>query len=311
MANIDEAFEIELLSLNNNALLVSAAADPTIGVGYEAPLGSLYLRTTGALYIKTTTADVGWTMASAGGTTIDELVKISVNDTTAGLLIDKLAVGTNISLVETNDGSNETLTVNVLPDNFDSLTDVVITGPVSTNSTITWNGTSWVNSPAPPPPPSGGSLTVQIKFGPISGISGTTQIPRDTTAPLITEGTEIWSDIINIQELGSTINIATAATISASTASLEFIFSVFRDTTCIGVSVNSTSNKSSGFAVSFEMYDVPGIIGPTTYSVRVGKTVGSSGTWFLNSLHSNQPQLFFNGLLENNSYKIAEIGTTA
>lgn len=50
-----------------------------------------------------------WT--SVSGT--DEFVKISVNDTTAGYLNGKLVAGTYVDLTENNDGSNETLTVDV------------------------------------------------------------------------------------------------------------------------------------------------------------------------------------------------------
>ena len=38
-------------------------------------------------------------------------VKVSANDTTAGLLLAKLTAGSNITLTETNDGGNETVTV--------------------------------------------------------------------------------------------------------------------------------------------------------------------------------------------------------
>jgi hypothetical protein len=45
----------------------------------------------------------------------DEKVKISSNDTTPGFLNGKLVAGTNISLTEGNDGSNETLTIAAAP----------------------------------------------------------------------------------------------------------------------------------------------------------------------------------------------------
>ena len=41
----------------------------------------------------------------------DELLKVSANDSTAGYLLDKLTPGTNITLVEENNGSNETLRI--------------------------------------------------------------------------------------------------------------------------------------------------------------------------------------------------------
>lgn len=60
MANIDDGFRVEKLSLDDLALVVSHASDPTVGAGYEAPIGSLLLRTNGVVYRKIGTADVDW-----------------------------------------------------------------------------------------------------------------------------------------------------------------------------------------------------------------------------------------------------------
>ena len=49
--------------------------------------------------------------SGGGSTAADELVKVSSNDTVAGYLDGKLIAGGNISLVENNDGANETLTI--------------------------------------------------------------------------------------------------------------------------------------------------------------------------------------------------------
>ena len=51
------------------------------------------------------------TAGGGGGGGADEKVKVSANDTTEGYLNGKLVAGTNITLTENNDGSNETLTV--------------------------------------------------------------------------------------------------------------------------------------------------------------------------------------------------------
>lgn len=63
MTNITDAFSIEKLSINDSVLLVTGSNDPSIGAGYEAPIGSLYLySTTGnsGLYIKTSTNNTNW-----------------------------------------------------------------------------------------------------------------------------------------------------------------------------------------------------------------------------------------------------------
>lgn len=64
MANIDDAFTINKLSLDDNLLIVSGTVDPTIDSGYEAPVGSLYVRTTGETYQKNNINDVDWVKLS-------------------------------------------------------------------------------------------------------------------------------------------------------------------------------------------------------------------------------------------------------
>lgn len=54
--------------------------------------------------------------------TTDELIKISSNDTTADYLLSKLVAGTNITLTENNDGSNETITISAVAGAYWGLT---------------------------------------------------------------------------------------------------------------------------------------------------------------------------------------------
>jgi len=51
------------------------------------------------------------TATSSGGTSADEKVKVSSNDTTANYLASKLVAGSSITITENNNGSNETLTI--------------------------------------------------------------------------------------------------------------------------------------------------------------------------------------------------------
>lgn len=60
MANIDTGFRVEKLSLDDQVLIVSHPDDPTVGVGYEAPTGSVLIRTTGEIYRKVDIADTDW-----------------------------------------------------------------------------------------------------------------------------------------------------------------------------------------------------------------------------------------------------------
>ena len=82
MANIDKAFDVELISLNDTVLIVQGSFDPST-IGYEAERGSLFLQTTptiGKLFLKTGNQDTDWTEVR------DVLSKVSSNDTTAGTI---------------------------------------------------------------------------------------------------------------------------------------------------------------------------------------------------------------------------------
>lgn len=104
---------------------------------------------TGALYFNSSTNQIKYWDGSSWtgiGVNTDIQVKVSANDTTAGYLNGKLVAGSGITLSETNDGSNETLSIGgaTLPTitgiaptvASNSATDIVITG---TNFVITPN----------------------------------------------------------------------------------------------------------------------------------------------------------------------------
>jgi len=71
MANIDNGFRVEILSLDDKTLLATGLDQPNILPGYEAPQGSLYLRqssgTFGELYIKKGPGNTEWVPSAGGG----------------------------------------------------------------------------------------------------------------------------------------------------------------------------------------------------------------------------------------------------
>lgn len=126
MGNIDDAFTVDLLSLNDEILIVSGTADPSTGGGYEAPMGSLFLRSTGDVYRKANTADVDW--ASLGSAGVSDHVLLS-------------NIGTNSHAVIDAHIADATLHFTTL----DGLSDVVITTPTS-EDVLQYNGSGWVNA---------------------------------------------------------------------------------------------------------------------------------------------------------------------
>lgn len=81
MANIDQGFSVDVLSLGDNALITSGAFDPSV-TGYEAPLGSLFLYnngSTGTVLMKSGPANTDWTTVSSGGpSALNDLTDVTI-----------------------------------------------------------------------------------------------------------------------------------------------------------------------------------------------------------------------------------------
>jgi len=112
MANIDDGLSVDLLVLGDvdadRVLITEGGFDPS-SIGYEAPVGSLFLRhDSPELYLKTGAPDTGWSTITSGAT--DELVKTSSGDGTPGFLDTKLTAGSSITLVESG-GADRTITI--------------------------------------------------------------------------------------------------------------------------------------------------------------------------------------------------------
>lgn len=252
----------------------------------------------------------GWEFViPAGASNIFTTVEGDTGSVVPDSTSDTLRIVGGNKITTSAGGSPDAVTVAFDGLSFSELTDYQEVGSpaLGDNYALRYNPTTqkWVPTPDTPPPPSGSFNVIQLFWGPITPISGTASIPKDTSLPLVTEGAEIWTDTITPTLATSSIRIAVNATFSSSNASIELVFAIFRNGTCIGTAVNTTANKSSGFAVSFEIYDVPTTTSEITYSCRVGRT-GPNGTWYINEIDSNTGA--FAGTLGQNSYSVEEIG---
>ena len=94
MGNIDNGFDVDLLSIGDNILITSGNVDPTSSTGYEAPLGSLYVLSVtgqpGKLFIKTGNNDTDWSRFITNG---DISLKLYSEATSSPAL--PAALGTN------------------------------------------------------------------------------------------------------------------------------------------------------------------------------------------------------------------------
>ena len=93
-------------SFDDTYLGAKSSAPSTDNDGNALATGALYFNSsTGALNVWTGSA---WVAIQAD---TDVKVSVSSNDTTPNFLLSKLTAGTNISLAETNNGGNETITI--------------------------------------------------------------------------------------------------------------------------------------------------------------------------------------------------------
>ena len=132
--NADVVSTAAALDAFDDTYLGAKSSDPSVDNDGDA-------LQTGALYFNSSTNQIKyWTGSSWTGIGVntDIQAKVSANDTTAGYLNGKLVAGSGITLSETNDGGNETLSIGgaTLPTitgiaptvATNSATDIVITG---------------------------------------------------------------------------------------------------------------------------------------------------------------------------------------
>jgi len=247
---------------------------------------------------------------------IFETISADSGSTTASTTNDTLTLSGGNKITTSIVGSPAELQIDWDNANLEELSNVQMVGsPIgpSDKDLIWYNDTDqkWQNASIEdvfgvPPAPPGSELSVQLRWGPIPAVSGTTSITIQSNAsPTITQGTQIWTDTLTPQNTSSTIRINTNVTVASSNASMEIVLVAFRGTTPVGMAVNTTANKDKGHILSFEIYDEPASTSQLTYSVRIGKN-GGSGTWYANNLpnYTNAG----NGILERNAYTIEEIG---
>ncbi len=104
MTIIDNSFSVSDITIDDKLLIFGGDQNPSI-TQEEAPLGSLFLRTTGSIFLKTGPNNSDWTTLSI----IDKFASISSSDATPGYLLDKIIPSSNLSSSLVNAGGNEQL----------------------------------------------------------------------------------------------------------------------------------------------------------------------------------------------------------
>lgn len=156
----------------------------------------------------------------------------------------------------------------------------------------------------------------QCVTGKIPARAGSTKIPRDNTAPLITEGTEIWSQAFTITDVTNEIVVTTSFTLDTYNSE-TVILAIFRDSVCIGSTLvelqlmgGDDDDDDDGVVegtiitpVSLTIKDSGLGASPVTYSARVGRAT-YYGCWYVNRTKFSSSLL--GGTLADSAYAILE-----
>lgn len=117
----------------------------------------------------------------------------------------------------------------------------------------------------------------------VSPVSGTSIIPLTNSAPLITEGTEIWTATVTPNSTLSRFYISFSALVGSDTNNQGISFTIFRGSQFItGSSVWADSLRPLNSTIT--ALDVPGSIVPVTYSLRAG--ISSAAEWHIGQGHT-------------------------
>lgn len=166
---------------------------------------------------------------------------------------------------------------------------------ISTDTNLIYRdtGVTWVQLAA-----ATGSMRC-LASAPIPAATGTSLIPLDNTAPRITEGTQIWSQVINCSQIGSNLIINNNMLCDSGSNTRNVIAAFFLDSTCIGVSSVRVASAGGPMLLA-SSFNIASTALTHTVSCRVG--ISSAATWYIN----RQATAYFNGLFAAQSYSIME-----
>lgn len=126
--------------------------------------------------------------------------------------------------------------------------------------------------------------TLRFYYGKIPFKSGTTQFKSKTSAPLITEGSELWSLQVTPNTVSSLFTISFSVLVDSRSKS-EIMVAVFRDSQLVGATVGYCSGNDKPVNMHVQFSDRLSDGNPVTYSARIG-LLDSNGTWYINRAKS-------------------------
>lgn len=175
----------------------------------------------------------------------------------------------------------------------DVLTSTTLAGAANTNMATALALKTYIDDQVASASPEGSVIQTQYDQN-TGGTQGTGTIPYDDTAPVSTDGDEIFSVAITPTATSSKIKIDVSIPVVAMTASgTQTTVAVFRDGTYVGNLGNafaSDGNDNGQGNICGFIFDEPNTTSAVTYTGRIG---ADNGTWFINRTRTGAS--LFNG----------------
>lgn len=144
-------------------------------------------------------------------------------------------------------------------------------------------------------------ITAQVFYSSIAEASGTTTKTDANTTPVITDGTQVWSQAITPTATTSRIVFNGSVYVDHGTNARRMILALFRNSTCIGVTSDYIATANTGRSMKISFRDLPNTTSTVTYTARVW--ANNTGTWRV-----GRPNVaYYNGQLANQIVEVAEI----
>lgn len=146
------------------------------------------------------------------------------------------------------------------------------------------------------------STVLSFYTGVTNAMSGTSIVPVDNSAPLITEGTQVWARTITPKHVDSKFVFAQTFMLDSNASNRNITLSLFRGSVCIYATAANVASVGRPISIAINSVDQPNTTAAVTYSVRVG--ISSSATWYINQTSSSNA---FGGTANKSDWTIKEI----
>jgi len=128
------------------------------------------------------------------------------------------------------------------------------------------------------------NIVVSVMTDDIDQVTSTTAKIDETGTPSATDGILLSSMVTTLQDASNRVRVQARVSFDMSANNRGARLMAVRDGTIIGITTNQVAEKGIGNYIMFDLFDMPGTVGPHTYEIRAG--VESSGGYemFINQL---------------------------